>query len=280
MPVTGGSFLLGSAAIRGLPPLNGFVSEWLIYIGLFRGMLLFHGLTAGVCVVGIVSLAFIGGLAAACFAKAFSVVFLGQPRSKLPGGIHEAGKEMRLSMLIGAALCLLIGLWPEGAVHLVSPLMGTLAAGAPVPTEIPGALAAIARSALVLIALVAFFSFVRHRLLRGKEIRSALTWGCGYGAPTGRMQYTASSFAQPLLQSLGTVLKQTRRVQLPQGYFPASGHFSEHLADRSLEHFWVPSALRTVSLFRRLKFLQQGRLQSYILYILITMILLLLWNAR
>jgi NADH:ubiquinone oxidoreductase subunit 5 (subunit L)/multisubunit Na+/H+ antiporter MnhA subunit len=280
MPVTGGTFLIGSVAISGLPPLNGFVSEWLIYVGLFYGAFHFQGPAAGACVVGIVSLAFIGGLAAACFAKAFSTVFLGQARSKLPAQIYDPGRAMRIPMLLGAVLCVLIGIWPRGALLLVLGPVEVLAGNAALPPGVLASLTAITRVGFFLIGLIALTGYVHHRLLRNREVRSEPTWACGYNAATARMQYTASSFAQPLLASLGTILKQTRRATLPQGYFPTSGHFTEHLMDQSLESFWMPAATKTISLFRRLKFLQQGRLQSYLLYILVTLILILLWKVR
>jgi hypothetical protein len=187
---------------------------------------------------------------------------------------------MTVPMVVGALLCLASGLWPAEAVRFVSFPIAALAATALPAPEVSASLAMISRIAFLLLGLVGLTAYVRYRLLRGREIRSAETWGCAYDAPSHRMQYTASSFAQPLLASLGTVLKQSRRLTSPQGHFPTSGHFTEHLTDRSLEEFWLPSAARTVALFRRLKFLQQGRLQSYLLYILITLIGLLLWKVR
>ena len=131
MPVTGATFLIGAAAISGLPPLNGFVSEFLIYLGAIAGL----GSQAhiapawplmSVLVVG--GLALIGGLAAACFTKAFGIVFLGEPRSGEAAHAHEAGAAMRWPMVVLAGLCVLIGLaaplWPlvlQPAVAVILP---------------------------------------------------------------------------------------------------------------------------------------------------------------
>ena len=131
MPVTGATFLIGAAAICGLPPLNGFVSEFLIYLGAMAGLgSQDHSVPAwpmmSVLVVG--GLALIGGLAAACFTKAFGIVFLGEPRSDGAAGAHEAGAAMRWPMMMLAGLCVLIGLtaplWPrilQPAVAVVMP---------------------------------------------------------------------------------------------------------------------------------------------------------------
>ena len=132
MPVTGATFLIGAAAISGLPPLNGFVSEFLIYLGAMAGL----GSQAhiapawplmSVLVVG--GLALIGGLAAACFTKAFGIVFLGEPRSDEAAHAHEAGAAMRWPMVVLAGLCVLIGLaaplWPL----VLQPAVAVISAG-------------------------------------------------------------------------------------------------------------------------------------------------------
>lgn len=281
MPLCGSTFLVGSAAISGLPPLNGFVSEWLIFLGLFLGVARLPGMAGPACAVGIASLAFISGLAASCFVKAFGIVFLGEPRSLLPKEAVDPGWAMKGAMTVGAGLCFAIGLWPQAAVRLAAPAVGVLlSASSGLEGDVAHGLGLIARCVFGMIGLCGLLLWLRRRLLRRREIRYAPTWSCGYPAPTPRMQYTASSFAQPLLQSLKTVLRQNRHLQVPQGYFPTAGHFSEHLTDRSLESLWVPSAAKTVALFQRLKFMQQGKLPFYLLYILVTLILLLLWKIR
>ena len=137
MPVTGATFLIGAAAISGLPPLNGFVSEFLIYLGAIAGLgSQAHAAPAwplmSVLVVG--GLALIGGLAAACFTKAFGIVFLGEPRSDEAAHAHEAGAAMRWPMIVLAGLCVLIGLaaplWPL----VLQPAVAVI-----VPDEVPSA---------------------------------------------------------------------------------------------------------------------------------------------
>lgn len=280
MPVTGGTFLIGSAAISGLPPLNGFVSEWLIYMASFYAIFEFRSVASGVCVASIVSLALIGGLAAACFAKAFGVAFLGQPRSKIHGPIQKSEGAMKVAMILGAAACVGIGLFPQWAILIVARPIGVLSATAVFPEEVGDSLQLISRTALLLLCFLGALFFLRHKLLQHQEIRWGTTWGCGYSFPTARMQYTAGSFAQPLLRSFGAVLLSRKRNQPPQGYFPSSALFGEHLVDRSLENVWTPIATKIILMFRRLKVLQQGQLQSYLLYILITLILILFWKIR
>jgi hydrogenase-4 component B len=278
MPITASTFLVGSVAICGLPPLNGFVSEWLIYIGAFRGAATLPAGWAIWALVAVPALALIGGLAAACFVKAFGVVFLGQPRTEAATKAHEAGIAMRVPMLLGALLCLTIGLWPAGAVRIVAPaatFLGKMSGAIPDA----GPLGAITRVGIVLLALVVLLGLARLALLRGREVSRAATWGCGYAAPSPRMQYTAASFAQPILAPFAPVIHSRVDRQGPDGYFPAEAHFEEHLGDMAGERFLLPATRRAVRILSRLHAIQQGRLQLYLVYIAVTLVVLLVWQV-
>ena len=117
VPVT---FLTGAVAISGLPPLNGFISELLIYLGAFQGVISVGGGSTVAALGVIAGLALIGGLAAACFTKAFGIVFLGEPRSEHAAHAHEAGLAMRLPMILLAGSCVLIGVWAPAVVAAYS----------------------------------------------------------------------------------------------------------------------------------------------------------------
>jgi NADH:ubiquinone oxidoreductase subunit 5 (subunit L)/multisubunit Na+/H+ antiporter MnhA subunit len=228
-------------------------------------------------------LALIGGLAAACFAKVFGVVFLGERRHAPPAEAREAGPAMVGAMVALALGCLGVGLWPRGALSAVEPALSALA-GTP-----PGADAAALASARValemiswvavlLIGLIAILGLARRALLNGREIRRAPTWGCGFTAPTARMQYTGSSFAMPLVGLFRGVLGTRTEEERPQGYFPAAGRLATHTPDAARARLFEPLFARLERGLDGLRFLQQGRVQLYLLYIVLTLIALLVWE--
>ena len=277
MPVTAVTFLVGSVAICGLPPLNGFVGEWLLYIGAFRGAATLPTGWAVWALAAVPALALIGGLAAMCFVNAFGGVFLGQARTEAASRAHEASGAMRAPMLVGALLCVSIGLWPAGVVRMVAPAV-TLLVGTPGAIPDEGPLLAITRVAVALLALVALLGLLRLALLRGREVSRAATWGCGYAAPGPRMQYTAASFAQPILAPFAHVIHSRVDEQGPGGHFPAKAHFEEYPGDIAGERLILPATRLVVRTLSRLHAIQQGRLQLYLVYIAVTLVVLLIWQ--
>jgi hydrogenase-4 component B len=281
MPVTGAAFLVGSAAISGLPPFNGFISEFLVYMAAFSGVSDDRGVWGGLIVAA--SLALIGGLAAACFAKAFGVVFLGEPRTKTSAEIHEAPPVMLWPMVALAVFCLTIGLAAPAMILLVLPVANQIA-----PNEInsmvlgivSNLLTRISLAALFLIVLAACFALLRSRLLARRSVGQASTWDCGYAFPTSRMQYTASSFAQPIVGMFRLVLRPRHDLQAPVGLFPESACLHTHTDDIFMQRVWVPIARAINFLANVFHRLQPGRTHLYIAYIVITILALLAWNLR
>ncbi len=278
MPTTSLTFLVGAAAICGLPPLNGFVSEWLIYVGAFRGGASLPAGWALSSVIAVLALALIGGLAAACFVKAYGVVFLGQPRTDAPSHAHESGVSMRIAMILTSVLCLAIGVWPSGAVRMVAPATGLGDFVERDAGSAAGALPAITSVALVIIACAGLLALLRALLLRRRVVARAATWGCGYAAPTARMQYTAASFAQPVLEPFAPVIYSQTQAEGPQGYFPSTAYYAEHVGDMAGERILLPASRRLMRILARVRVLQQGRIQLYLAYVLITLIVLLVWQ--
>src|SRR5581483_2548443 len=191
MPWTAGLFALGAAAISGLPPLNGFISEWLIYLGLFDALAP-PGAAALAAVPAVVLLAMTGALALACFIKACGVVFLGAPRTPAAENVHESGWWMRGPMLVLAGACVAIGLapvffWPAVMQAVAAWNPGWSGAAAPASLRTLGTCnLSLAVGAVVAAILLGWWTRKRGR-------RRALTWDCGYAVPTARMQYTAGS---------------------------------------------------------------------------------------
>lgn len=285
MPWTAACFLVGAVAICGLPPLNGFVSEFLIYFAAFSGLASRAGTPAPLLLAAtIAALALIGGLAAACFAKAFGVVFLGEPRSEHAAHAHEASWTMRLPMLGLAALCLLIGMNGPFVVSLLSPVLSQLTrlpladvqlAVAPVGRP----LILVSCAAGTLVVLVVLLVLLRRWLLAGRSVtRDQGTWDCGYARPTARMQYTASSFAQPLLAVFRTFLRTQRKLDAPEGYFPAKASLATETPDFFMETLFAPVFRFVLRVLLKLRRLQEGHVQVYVLYIALTLLVLLVWK--
>jgi formate hydrogenlyase subunit 3/multisubunit Na+/H+ antiporter MnhD subunit len=280
---TGATFLVGAAAISGLPPLNGFVSEFLILIGATKGVAALPAETVVPLLVVAGALVLIGGLACACFAKAFGIVFLGTPRAPLGRAVADPGAWMTLPMAILAAACPAIGLLSPWIVPRLGAAIAEIAGGAGAPMVDPlgeagSWLARFVACAVALIVLTGFLLLLRRLVLARREVRGAETWGCGYLAPTPRMQYTASSFAEPLTSLFRPLLGTRRQGALPSGLFPRHASFSTETPDSAREHLYAPLVLAVQGAAARWRGLQRGRLQLYVLYVAATLVVLLLWE--
>jgi len=267
MPWTAGMFALGAVAIAGLPPLNGFVSEWLVYLGLF-GATSSHGPLAWAAVPAAILLGVTGALALACFVKVCGVVFLGAPRSEDAAQARESGWLMRAPMLGLSVACVAIGLVPA----LFWPLVAHAAsAWQPAWTDspVPVPLVALGRFHVALAAVAALGAGGLWFRVRRTGVVRGLTWDCGYAAPTARMQYTAGSFAATITGWFAWILRPERHAEPPTGAFPMRARFDEHTPETILDRVVQPAGsivLRAAAAARKL---QHGRIQAYILYVLI-----------
>ncbi len=282
MPWTTVSFIIGAVAICGLPPLNGFVSEFLIYLGFFNGTISGSGAGAIGTALAAPALALIGGLAVACFVKVVGIVFLGVPRSPLPTSIHEAKWTMLLPMMILSLVCLVIGCFPVAVAPLLeSAVTSWLPPSADVPTlgtVAPLGWITILAVTLLMLSLLSWLLY-RRRLHRSAVTTSA-TWGCGYLAPTSKMQYSASSFAAMLVKLFAGVLRPERHAPHIIGSFPATPHFESHVPEAVLERIYLPLLARIYEKFLPIRRLQHGQLHLYILYTLLTLILLIIVGSK
>jgi hydrogenase-4 component B len=278
MPATATLFLVGSLAICGLPPFNGFVSELFVYLGLVRA-----GVTPGSAWVALPApvLAATGALAVACFVKVLGVVFLGSPRSADAEGVHESPKSMLVPMAVLAVACAVLGAAPG----LVAPALERGAeawAGEPLAGQSLAALAplrwvSIAAAALGVATVVLALAVVPVCRRARRRQPGLATWGCGYAASSPRVQYTASSFAQIITSRFAWALWPKVHRPTLAGIFPAPTTFASHVGDSVLDRLLMPisrGALRFTASFRSLP---QGQLQRYILYILAVLVPLLIW---
>ncbi len=273
MPWTATLFLVGAVAITGLPPLNGFVSELLIYLGLFRAAT--PGGSISVAIAAPV-LAFVGALAVACFVKVGGAVFLGEPRTEEAANAREAPAAMVAPMVVLALICAFIGLCPT----LLAPALDRVAAGfAPGMASTLPPLASLAPLGVVSFAGLALLGacalLLRFSAGTMAAAPRAATWGCGHAAPTPRMQYTASSFADSLVGLLSGLLRPRVRVPMLAGLHAGPSRFEVHVDDTVLELAARPAFRGWASLLARFRMLQGGQVQSYVFYIAIAAIVLL-----
>ncbi len=275
MPRTSIAFFAGAIAICGLPPLNGFVSELLVYLALFRvTMLDSRVFVAGA--FGAAGLALVGALAVACFVRVWGVVFLGAPRSDHGKDAHDPGGAMTLPLVVLGCACAAIGL---GAPIVAPVLDRAVLAGAPElagRTEPVASLAPLghlpaAGAALVLLVALGGW-FVRSRARR-PDTTTSVTWDCGYAAPTSRMQYTASSFGDMLVTLFSWALRPERSTARPAGLFPETERFDTHVPAVVLDRLVRPATRRLGRALAWWRWIQHGNVHLYILYILVALLL-------
>ncbi len=281
MPGTALGFLVGAVAICGLPPLNGFVSEFLLYLGLFSALGLDEGWSYAGVAFAAPALALIGGLAVACFVKVFGAVFLGTARSEPADDAIESGPSMVGPMGILVACCLFIGLAPGWIAPAISQGVSTWAPELPDAEMRLAALAPLGWISVMgfsLLGVLALAGGVLSLCLRRSVVGTGPTWGCGYVAPTPRMQYTASSFAQMLVGLFGWVLRPRVRRPRDRTLFPQKTSFHSEVPDTVLDEAILPAFHLGAQLVSWFRVFQQGNIQTYLMYIFLTLLALLLWR--
>jgi len=279
MPHTAFLFLIAALAICGLPPFNGFVSEFIIYSGFFNGVRETGFPSVLMFIMAIFGLSLIGGLAVLCFTKAFGAIFLGTPRASLEHSFPEGGWRNMVPLYAIVLLILVIGVFPQGFIKMLMLPVGQLTGSLPEPGREPLAYSfrvvnRIGMYSLGFIILSGLIFWIRQKTAYQRPVASGPTWGCGYAAPNGRMQYTASSFVRSyrkLAEPLLAIVKHKKDVT---GVFPGSARHDTHPEDK-VELYLIQWPLRKLRVFMGwFSFLQNGKLQFYILYGMIFIIVL------
>ena len=285
-------FLVGAVAISALPPLNGFVSEWLTYQSLLQGFGTTRNLIRLMFPLSGAMLALTGALAAACFVKAFGITFLAQPRSEHARHAHEAPFTMLLGQGILTAACVFLGLFPTLFLKLLDPITQQLT-GQQLSAQLNasnglvlsgvaaqgGTVSTLGITLMLLcllpVPLVLWLCFARRA-----GTRIGPTWACGQASLTPQMEYTATGFSKPVRMIFKALFRPHREVQREYDFSPRFAkklRFESHVEEIFQTRMYRPLNLLVLRLSRRLRALQAGSLQAYLIYIFITLLLLLLF---
>jgi len=270
MPRTGALVLLGAVALAGLPPLSGFVGEWLIYLGLARGGTRAASFVGLPLLLAIAVMATVGVMAALCFVRIAGIALLGEPRSEGAARAHESPRGMVLPMALLAALAVLLPFVAPLLAGALAPLLVELGVHAPAVAVAHDALVDLARVGIALWAGILAVSLLVRRLARRR--REAETWGCGYLAPSPRMQYSGASFAEGLHRLLPGILRAKLSVPYRAELFPPPADLTVDAGDPFTRAAYAPLLDRLAQRFGQLRWVQRGFLHLYILYIVVAVV--------
>jgi len=271
MPQTALLFLIAAIAICGIPPFNGFISEFIIYSGFYYWM---QGSLIGplmTIIFSVLALVLIGGLALLCFTKAFGIVFLGNPRQKFDHEVKEVPFSQLLPLYLIAFLIVFIGVFPQFFMNVLSQPVNLLAGlptilDMPFPEKTAKLLQPVTWGTWIFILIGLTVFGLRKLVMQNRKASVEPTWGCGYIAPTVKLQYTAGSFVRPYSKLFRPFLLSSKTQKEVEGIFPSGGSYETHIYDR-IEKYLVDNPIAAYKAFLgRFLFLQNGKLQFYILY--------------
>jgi hydrogenase-4 component B len=288
MPWTGLFFLVGALAISGLPLLNGFPSEWLTFQALLLGFTSTPGLVRLNFPLAAALLALTSALAAACFVRVFGISFLALPRHPAASAAQESPGLMLGPLGFLATLCVVLGVFPgvvlRGLEAVTASLPGLRPAGAMAWGRLgmSSTLTSFDHIAPALFGFALLGGFIVATALttrRGLAVRQAPTWGCG-GELTSRSEYTATAFSKPLLMIFGAVYRPTRQVDAVaevSPYFVEEVRYRAEIEPTFERYLYGPLGRGVVRMARGMKVLQAGSLHTYLAYVLVLAVILLMW---
>jgi len=289
LPQTAVFFLIGCLAISGLPPLNGFVSEWLTFQAALQAPSLESGVLRSLIPVTAALLALSAALAAACFVKVYGVSFLGTARGRKVAHAREVDVGMRAGMALLAVLCVILGIFPSVVIGAIAAIPQMLLGLSPPSATAHGWLwltpispRVASYSAPLVVAGVFLFALVSYALLRFNPVkqRRGYPWDCGFGALNSRMQYTATAFSMPIRRVFSPVwdiseqIEETHNAAQPQRTETIKHQL--HVQDKSWSRLYEPIGSLVIEAARRVSRIQTGSIHTYLAYSFFTL-LLLLW---
>ncbi len=274
MPRTALLFLVGTAAISALPVLNGFISEFAIFVAALSGFQMGKLALTITSVAAGAGFAFVSALALIAFSKIYSIAFCGAPRSEAASHASETGFGMLISPIILASICVLLGVFGRVGLYIVQPLASTFGMDITVLESYGMVLSKISIVLLIFILLSSVIYYAKRRLTR---LGQAPTWGCGYQKPQARMQYSSSAFINPLAYFLKPLVHKKEIKYRADGYFPNKISYEEEVwdyVDKGIVSTFSKWIARFYSFFDGI---HNGRSNSYISYLLIALLAMLIW---
>jgi hydrogenase-4 component B len=273
MPRTGLVFLIAAIGICGLPPFNGFISEFLIYSGLIEGIKIHDTNEMILFSVSLAGLSVIGGLSILTFTKSFGTVFLGNARKQLPVEPHEVSLQMLVPQYAIIALMISVAIFPAFYLQVIGNVIMSLTKGVIIPqpagfTNYLSIMQNISNYSILFICIVGIFWGIRYKLLSTRSRVIQPTWGCAYVAPTSKIQYTGKSFSKTLSKMFNfIVIERKQYTELKAGeIFPEERKHASHYHDFFEFRFIHVITNQLIYAANYFKFIQNGRIQSYVLY--------------
>jgi hypothetical protein len=262
-----------------MPMLNGFISEFALFLGLVKSFSIQVLPMNIAALLGMSGLALIGAMALLCFTKVYGICFLGTSRSEYHALPSEKESSLLFPMIVLTALIVVIGVFPVISVIFLAQVVGQFVPGvfnSAIP-EIISSMTTLSMVIAIFISFIIFFSLARTFLLKKKTVQVFKTWDCGYQEESSRVQYTGSSFTQPFLQLTAELVPQKVQIHKEHVLFPAHASFESHAQDFS-ERVLIQPSLRVLNTFlNKFSWIQSGRMQQYIIYGLIFLVTLLIW---
>ncbi|HEY8688164.1 MAG TPA: proton-conducting transporter membrane subunit [Chitinophagaceae bacterium] len=273
MPQTAMLFLVGGMAIGGLPPFNGFVSEFMIYSGILLGIKSIGIAYITLMIFTLAGLALTGGISMLTFTKSFGTMFLGNPRTHLHQQPVEVSLGMRLPQYFILIIMLSIGMFPQFYFSVVNEIVlrfipAASSAGNLIPSSLISSISSIGKFSMLFILLLILIYVVRKSFSLKRPVAKGLTWGCGYAAPTVRMQYTGKSFSKSIGKLLNFIILEKKKYkEISAGeIFPAERKHSSHYNDFFVTKIFNGIVDRLLYSMNYFQFIQNGKIQMYILY--------------
>jgi len=286
MPKTATLFLIGSIAIAGIPPLNGFISELIIYTGMLEGMKSSSISLISLLVLAFAGISIIGGISILAFSKTFGTIFLGTPRKELTHKPTEVSQFMLVPQYIIIGVMLSVAFYPQGYIHILSAILNgfcstSIVFNPSVFINYSTTLANISIYSAMFIGIIFISWGIRSYIIKHTTQTTGATWGCGYIAPTAKIQYTGKSFSKPLAKIFYFLLIEKKKyTELKRGeIFPKNRMYSSYYFDFFEHHVIDPIINRLMYTINYFKFIQNGRIQSYVLYGIVFIIAILVLSV-
>lgn len=272
-PLLGSIMLIGSVAICGLPPLNGFASEFILYSGFFESAHTLQEYFPFFMLIAAVALAFVGGLAVIAFSKVLAMIFLGSPKisaaKKFEFSLYE-----KISLSLLTVLILVLGLFPHIIVFLTENIFYELFPTMQLPAQQSsiGAIQSIGMIAIASFVLIGVVIAVKRKFVGLRSTRVSIPWGCGYNNLNARMQYTGTSFSDEIVNIAGNALFVEKEIRLPEKALPKKSSFRTSEGDYVLHRFILPFHAGLSWFIDLFKWLQSGKIQVYVTFSIVVLV--------